>query len=220
MLTLIATAAALAAGAPNPGDYTHRITNPWYPLEPGTVYRYRGRDGGDRLRDLVEVTRRTRMVDGIRCRVVHDRVYVDGKLAEDTYDWYAQHRDGTVWYFGERTREVGRGGRTISREGSWEAGKDGARPGIVMPAKPRVGDEYAQEHRPGHAEDRFRIKELGATARTPYRTFRRAMRTRDWNPLEPGIVGRKFYVRGVGEVKELNVKGPREFQSLVSIAHR
>ena len=87
-------------------------------------------------------------------------------------------------------------------------------------AHPRVGREYEQEHRPGHAEDRFRIKELGATARTPYRTFRHALRTRDWNPLEPGVVGRKFFVRGIGEVKELNVRGPRESQSLVSIAHR
>jgi hypothetical protein len=217
MLTLIAAMAALTTAGP--GDYSHRITNPWYPLRPGTVYRYRGRDGGDRLRDVVRVTRRTRVVDGVRCRVVRDRVFVDGRLAEDTYDWYAQHRDGTVWYFGEATREVGRDGRTISREGSWEAGKDGARPGIVMPARPRVGAEYEQEHRPGHAEDRFRIKELRATVRTPYGTFRRrAMRTRDWNPLEPGVVGRKFYVRGIGEVKELNVKGPREFQSLVSVA--
>ena len=217
MLTLIAAMAALTAGAP---DYTHRITNPWHPLRPGTVLRYRGRDGDERLVDVVKVTRRTRIVDGVRCRVVHDRVFVDGRLAEDTYDWYAQHRDGTVWYFGENTREVGRGGRTISREGSWEAGEDGARAGVVMPARPRVGREYEQEHRPGHAEDRFRIQERGATVRTPYGTFRRALRTRDWNPLEPGVVGRKFYVRGIGEVKELNVKGPREFQSLTSIAHR
>jgi hypothetical protein len=223
VLITAALAALAVAQAPaiDPSDYSHRITNPWYPLKPGTVLRYRGRNGGERTLGVVQVTRRTRMVAGVRTTVVHDRLFEAGRLAEDTYDWYAQHRDGTVWYFGEATREVGRDGRTTSRAGSWEAGVDGARPGIVMPGRPRVGAEYEQEHFPGHAEDRFRIERLRATVRTPFGSFRqRAMRTRDWNPLERGVLGRKFYVRGIGEVKELNTKGPRETKSLVSVAHR
>ena len=219
MLTALAmTAAALA---PAGSGFSHHVDNPWFPLRPGTVYRYRGHEEGAPITDVVRVTRRTKRIAGVRCTVVRDRVFRRGRLREDTADWFAQDRAGTVWYFGERTREVDRHGRTTSREGSWRAGVDGARQGIVMPAHPRVGQSFQQEHYAGHAEDHFRIASLHASVTTPYASYSgNAMRTREWNPLEPGVVDRKFYVRGIGQVKELTVKGGSEELALVSIARR
>src|SRR4051812_5487868 len=114
------------------GNNSAKVDNPWLPMRPGTVMRYRGMEGGKRTLDVVTVTRRTKLIDGARCVAVSDRVFTAGHLSEKTEDWYAQGRDGTVWYFGENTRELDRHGRTTSTEGSWEAGVNGARPGIVM----------------------------------------------------------------------------------------
>jgi hypothetical protein len=112
------------------------VDNAWFPLKPGTTFVYRGTKNGRASRETVTVLRATRRILGIACRVVHDRVFVNGALAEDTFDWYAQDKAGNVWYFGEATEELERGNVT-SREGSWEAGRNGAKPGIVMQAHPR-----------------------------------------------------------------------------------
>jgi hypothetical protein len=208
---------ATTAAAGNTAD----VDNPWYPLRPGTVMRYRGFEGGHATTDVVTVTRRTELISGVRCAVVRDRVYSGGHLAEDTTDWFAQDRAGTVWYYGEATRELDRHGRTTSTEGSWRAGTNGARPGVIMPAHPRVGYSAPQERFRGHAEDRFRVLGLHASVRVPYGRFRgRALLTREWTPLEPGVIDHKYYVRGIGMVAETTVKGPREYGKLVSISRR
>jgi hypothetical protein len=186
--------------------FSAHVDNPYFPLKPGTTYRYRGMEDGKRSLDVVTVTRRTRRIAGASCRVVRDRLYLDGRLAEDTTDWYSQDRAGTVWYFGEATKELDRNGNVTSREGSWRAGVNGARQGVFMPAHPRVGDEFAQEHYPGHAEDRFRV----------IRRDRRTLTTREWTPLEPGVVDHKRYRRGVGLVAERTVKGGDDHAELVS----
>jgi hypothetical protein len=212
---LIASALALTGG------YSAHVDNPWYPLRPGTVMRYRGVKDSRTTVDVVTVTRRTTLIAGVPCVVVRDRVYADGKLNEDTTDWFSQDGQGTVWYFGERTRELDRHGRTISTEGSWQAGVRGARPGVIMPAHPQVGDSFAQEHFPGHAEDHFKIVTKRASVSVPYRIFRgHVMLTREWTPLEPGVIDHKYYVRGIGQVEELTARGPREFGKLVSISRR
>ena len=113
---------------------------------------YRGTDGGRRLRNVVRVLDRVVRVTGVPCAVIDDRVYLDGRLAERTIDWYTQSASGTVWYFGERTAALDRRGRVTTREGSWRAGVDGARAGIFMPAHPRVGQSFVQERYAGHAE--------------------------------------------------------------------
>ena len=220
MLATFAAAIATAA-AITPTNFSPHVDNPWYPLRPGTVFHYRGVEGRTATRDVVAVTRRTRLILGVDCVVVRDRVYKGGRLAEDTSDWFAQDGDGTVWYFGEATRELDRHGRTISREGSWEAGVRGARPGVIMPAQPRVGASYAQEHFEGHAEDHFKILSLHKSVTVPYGHFhRRAMLTREWTPLEPGVIDHKLYVRGIGQVEERTVKGGNELGRLVRITHR
>ena len=205
---MLATLAAIALAGSSPGSFTPVVTNPWFPLRPGMRWVYRGIEGGARARDVVRVRARVEMVDGVPCAVVADRLYRHGRLAERTTDWYTQDEQGNVWYYGERTAELDRHGHVTSREGSWRTGRDGARPGIFMPADPQVGDTFTQEDYPGHAEDHFAVMTLHGTVHTPYRTYRRrALKTKEWTPLEPGVSDRKWYARGVGQLAEATVKG-------------
>ena len=206
MLALLATAAALAA----PGFTTH-IDNPYWPMTPGTRWVYR--EGTQRV--VVRVTHRTRPVAaGIRGRVVRDTVTEGGELVEDTADWYAQDARGNVWYLGEDTTEYDHG-RPVSKAGSWEAGVDGARAGIVMLARPRVGRRYREERYPGHAEDAARVLSRGEQVEVPYRHFTHVLMTKNFNPLEPRVLEYKFYARGIGPVLEIGVSGDRDMAELV-----
>ena len=217
----IAAVLALAAAAPARATEGHaprfaaRVTNPWFPLHPGMRWVYRGREGGGRAREVVRVAGRVDVIDGARCAVVLDRLHRDGHLAERTTDWYAQDRRGRVHYFGERTAELDHG-RVTSREGSWRSGREGARDGIFMPARPRVGRRYEQEHDPGVAEDRFTIVSRRATITVPYGRFHRVLVTKETTPLEPGVVDRKWYARGVGQLEEATVRGGDDRLRLVA----
>jgi hypothetical protein len=202
--------AATAAADVDPSNFVRKVDNPWYPLQPGTTYVFRGVEDGKPMRDVVAVTTRRKKILGVSCIVVRDIVYVDGRPTEVTSDWFAQDRKGNVWYFGEATAELDRSGKVKSREGSWQAGVDGAKPGIVMPGRPRVGQSFRQEYLKGHAEDHMAIQSLAAKVSVPYVTTSRAIRTREWTPLEPGVVEHKYYVRGLGMVKDDEV-------SLVSV---
>ena len=203
----------------HPTDFVARVDNPWFPLTPGSTWRYRGVDEDGHFRDVMHVTHRTKTILGVGATVVHDVVLRNGKPREVTSDWYAQDRNGNVWYFGENTRELNRHGQVTSREGSFRAGRDGARPGVLFPGAPRVGQTARQEYFKGHAEDQFEILDLDARVLTPYVSTRHAVRTKETSPLEPGVVDNKYYVRGVGDVKEVTVKGPKERLHLVAF-HR
>jgi hypothetical protein len=224
-VALLACAPGVAtAGTPLPPPhpttgFTTRIDNPWFPLKPGTTLTYRGVKDGKAERDVFRVTRQARVIDGIRCRVIDDRVYARGHLSERTHDYYSQDARGDVWYFGEDTAELDSKGHVISREGTWHTGVNGARAGIFMPAHPRVGRGGYQEYLKGHAEDRFRVSSLRAIINVPFGTFRQALRTTERTRLEPGVVDAKFYVRGIGEVFEGSVKGPKETFRLVTVHH-
>jgi hypothetical protein len=193
------------------------VQNPWFPLRPGTVYDYRGEDEGQHVRDILTVTRRTKTVQGVRCTVLEDRLYKRGRLAERTTDWYATADDGTVWYFGEATATLKPSGRVESTEGSWQSGVDGALAGIYMPGHPRVGEGGRQEYYKGHAEDHFTILSLNAHADAPGASSRHALLTKEFTPLEPGVIDHKVYVRGVGTVIEESVKGGSERLALRSV---
>jgi hypothetical protein len=166
--------------------------------------------------DVVRVSDRTKRIQGVETTVVHDVVEVNRRPEEVTDDFYAQDRRGNVWYFGEATKELDRHGNTISTEGSFQAGVNGARAGVLIPGHPRVGLAARQEFLEGQAEDHFKILDLDADISVPFRHSRRALRTREWTPLEPGVVDNKYYVRGIGTVREITVKGPVERLSLVS----
>jgi hypothetical protein len=195
-----------------------RIDNPWFPVKPGTTYIYDGFKDGESGRDVVTMTGRTEVINGVRCAVIDDRLYLAGRLAERTADWYAQDSAGTVWYLGEATAELDRTGRVKTTDGSFRDGRDGARRGIFMPAHPRVGQSFAQESYRGHAEDHFKIVDLNGRVKAPAASSRHAMVTIETTPLEPGTVDRKVYVRGIGTVREETVKGGSERFVLVAIS--
>jgi hypothetical protein len=196
------------------------VDNQWFPLKPGTTYVYRGVKDGKPSRDVVTVARRTKLVRGVRCAVVRDLLYQEGHVGERTTDWYAQDAAGNVWYFGEATAELNANGSVKSTEGSWQAGRNGAREGVYMPAHPRVGQSGRQEYYRGHAEDHFQVLSVSARVTTPAASSRRALLTKEWTPLEPGVIDHKLYVRGVGTVREEAVKGPLERNVLVKLRAR
>jgi hypothetical protein len=210
-------AASAPAAGPDPGNFVSRVDNPWFPLAPGTTFVYRGVKDGKSAHDVFTVTGATKTIQGVRCRAVRDRLYLAGRLEERTTDWYAQDRRGNVWYFGESTAELDRAGHVTSTEGSWQAGRNGAQAGIYMTARPMIGQSRRQEYDKGHAEDHFSILSLHAKVSVPYLTSNRALLTKEWTPLEPGTLDHKYYVRGIGNVKEVTVKGPLERSELVSV---
>jgi hypothetical protein len=179
----------------NPSEFTTKIDNEYFPMKPGTTFLYEGK--GER--DEMSVTHQTRKVMGVECVVVDDRAWEGGKLIEKTYDWFAQDKEGTVWYFGEDTKEY-ENGKVVSTKGSWEAGVDGAKPGIIMPAHPKVGQSYRQEYYKGEAEDQAKVQSLNASVTVAYGSFDHVLVTREWTPLEPSYDEHKYYARGVGQV--------------------
>jgi hypothetical protein len=179
----------------NPAQFTTKIENEYLPLKPGTTFVY---EGGTE-RDEMTVTHSTKMVMGVECVVVDDRAWEEGKLIEKTYDWFAQDKEGSVWYFGEDTKEY-KNGKVTSTKGSWEAGVDGAKPGIIMQAEPKVGQTYRQEYYPGEAEDMAKVQSLDESVTVPYGSFDHVLETREWTPLEPSYDEHKYYARGVGQV--------------------
>jgi len=207
----------LAFGSPG---FAARVDNPWFPLRPGTVYVYRGVKDGQSARDVVTVTRRVKTIQGAPCVVVRDRLFLDRKLEERTTDWYSQDRHGNVWYFGEATAELDAHGRVTTTEGSWQAGRDGAKAGIYMPARPLPGRFGRQEFYKGQAEDHFRVLSLRAAVHVRYTSSHRALLTEEWTPLERGVIDHKLYVRGIGTVLEQTVEGGDERQELVSVTRR
>ena len=142
-----------------------------------------------------------------------------GKPIEKTFDWYAQDKDGNVWYMGEDTREL-QNGQFVKTSDSWEAGVDGAEPGIIMPGNPQPGDAYRQEYYPGHALDQARVLGSGGPVDGPAGSYQQTLLTEETAPkLDPGVAERKYYVAGVGDVKEHTVSGNQEEIELVSVTH-
>jgi hypothetical protein len=208
LLPTLAIVLAGAGSANSAGGFSANVTNPWFPLPPGTTYTYNGIKDGKRSHELLVPSSRVKVIAGAPCRAVDDRLFIAGHLEERTTDWYTQDAKGNVWYFGEQTAELNANGKVISTEGSWQAGVDGAKPGIFMPAHPRPGQSFRQEYLKGHAEDHFRVVAfLGPNA----------LLTEEWTPLEPGVLDHKMYVRGTGTALERTVKGGDELNELVSV---
>jgi len=209
--------AATASATPPATSFSARVDNPWFPLKPGTRYVYTGVKDGQSSRDVVTVTHRAKTIAGVPCAVVLDRLYLRGRLEERTTDWYSQDARGNVWYFGEQTAELDRRGRVTSTEGTWTTGVNGARPGIYMPAHPRVGQIGRQEYYKGHAEDHFKVLALFGTTAAP--GTKNALLVQETTPLERGTVDHKLYVRGIGTVVEQTERGGDERNELVSVTH-
>lgn len=224
---IIVAAAALAAGlatitvghaAPNYSGFTAHVDNPWFPLLAGAQYHYTGVKDSKPSRDVMTVTHQTKTIDGAQCVVVHDRLYLRGRLAERTTDWYSQDGRGNVWYFGENTAELNAHGRVTSTQGSWMTGVNGARPGIYMPAHPRVGKSGQQEYYKGQAEDHYKV--IGIFRPVTASSAKNVLLTKEWTPLEPGVIDHKMYAFGIGNVLEQSEKGGNERNELVAVARR
>jgi len=158
---------------------------------------------------------------GVVATVVHDQVFLDGDLTEETYDWYAQDGDRNVWYLGEESKEM-ENGHVVSTAGSWEWGVDGALPGIILWGDPgaHIGQEYRQEYYKGEAEDWGKVISLTESVSVSYGSYSGCLKTEEWNALEKNSREAKYYCSGIGLVKEviLQGSGSGEVAELVSIA--
>jgi hypothetical protein len=202
----------------DPANFVARIDNRYLPYEPGTRFHFEGVRGTTRQTDDQVVLRRTKRILGVTCTVVRDIVSEHGRAVERTDDWYAQDRQGNVWYMGEDSFEREHG-RFVKASDSWESGVNGAQPGIIMPADPRPGDAYRQEYYPpGKALDQARVLRRNGTLTVRYGTFKWLLITSEFSPLEPQTE-RKYYAPGVGEIAERVVKGHHEEFELVSVTH-
>jgi len=201
----------------DPAAFVATIDNPYLPLSVGSRWVYEGRDEEGTERVEVVVTDKRKQVMGITATVVRDTVHIGGELVEDTYDWFAQDRDGNVWYLGETVKNY-ENGKLADTDGSWEAGDDGALPGIVMPAQPAEGMAYRQEYYEGEAEDMFEIKTVGGSQDVPAGSFDDVITTTDWNPLDPKVIEEKQYAPGVGLIYETKVAGGEGLVELIEFS--
>lgn len=190
----------------NRKNFVRNITNPFMPWIPGSVWVYRG--GDEKI--TVTVLDETKTILGVKCTVVRDLVAENGEPIEDTLDYYAQDRAGNVWYFGELSQSF-ENGELVNLDGSWLAGVEGAKPGIVMLANPKKGVVYRQEFALGDAEDAARVITKLGSAKVPAKTCKKScVVTADFTPIEPDVLEHKFYASGVGMVLELDpVTGDR-----------
>jgi hypothetical protein len=218
--TLSSSAGEAAHGtspAFDPTHFTNPVNNPYFPLTPGLVTRLHGTDGEEEFVEKVRITHRTRPIAGIQAVVVRDVVRrPDGTLAEATDDWYANDDQGNVWYLGEDTATYDEHGNLEDREGSWEAGVDGAEPGIILPADPRPPTATRLEYSKGVAEDQGWVVQRLGRVNTPGGRFTDVVRTLEWSRLEPRVISQKFYAAGLGIVEERDLAAGHEHFWLVS----
>jgi len=197
----------------NPADFQSKVDNPYFPLVPGTTYNYIETVGKDTSENEVTVTHDTTLIEGVTCVVVHDVVKSNGVVKEETFDWYAQDREGNVWYFGEDTKEFKAHNKVVTR-GSWKTGAKGAQPGIIMKGKPEMGEPYRQEYLKGEAEDMGQIVSVNDSAVVPYGSYTGCVKTKDWSMLEAGHEF-KWYAKGIGCIRSQSTGG--ETSVLVSV---
>jgi len=201
----------------NASNFVSGVTNPYLPLTPGTVYHYISETPDGVETNDVAVTRDSKKILDVDITVVHDQVFLEGDLTEDTFDWFAQDADGNVWYFGEDSKEI-ENGQVVSTEGSWQAGVGDNKPGIIMLAQPKVGLAYHQEQAPDIAEDLARVLSLKADPVVPFGSFEKCVGTEEWSLIEHGAREKKAYCAGIGLVLEDQPKNGHIRNELVSIS--
>lgn len=197
----------------NPADFHTPGKNPWFPLVPGTTFTLVEKQGEKRWSNVITVTHQTKVIQGVKCVVVHDTVSRDGKLKEDTFDWFAVDHDGNVWYFGEESHHFRKNGSLV-RTGSWQAGNYGARASLFMPAQPQLGTAFVQEDLPGERKGMSRVDALDETVSVPAGAFANTLRTSEWTSHESGHET-KWYAKGVGFIRSESTDG--EIVELVSV---
>ncbi|MDI6770785.1 MAG: hypothetical protein QMD04_14085 [Anaerolineales bacterium] len=195
-----------------PADFVSEINNPYLPLLPGTKWVYEARlEGGTVERNEMEVLAETRIVNGVTATVVHNLVFVEGQVVEEAYDWYAQDKDGNVWYLGEQVDNYVNG-VLDNHAGSWEWGVDGALPGVMMWADPsaHVDEEYRQEYYAGETEDMGQVLSVSESVTVPFGAFENVVKTYDFSSLDADSQEHKFYAPGIGLVMEIDLLSGKE----------
>ena len=190
------------------------VTNAYFPLVPGTTYQYTGQTPNGPETITVEVLPATRTINGVAATAVRDRVYLNGTLIEDTYDWYAQDNAGNVWYLGEAVKDY-ENGVLVSTAGSWDWGVDGALPGIIMWSNPatHAGEEYRQEYYKNHAEDWGKVVGVGQAITVPYGSFSGCITIEDWVGLDPDEPHEhKAFCPQVGQVRGTKVGSSEQYE--------
>ena len=201
----------------DPSDFRPTSDHPYFPIQPGQRWTYREVEDGSTMQVVVTVSSETKQIaNGVEAAIVRDTVTEDGVLVEDTMDWFAQDADGNVWYLGEDTAEF-EDGKLASNEGSFEAGVDGALPGVIMPADPQPGTAYRQEYYAGEAEDNGAVLAMDQQADVPAGHYDGAVLTADTIALEPDVLEYKLYAEGVGLVLALGISGGAGREELVSM---
>jgi hypothetical protein len=200
----------------DPADFVRDVTNPYFPLPVGRTLIYRGVKDGKSQVDRVHVTSRIKVIEGIPAVTVTDVAKHNGQLLEKTTDWYAQDKQGNVWYLGEDTAAYLPGGK-VDKSGSWQAGVRDAEPGIIMKAQPHVPQAYRQEYQPGNAEDTAWIVDRGGSFRLPFTVAHHVLTSLEFTRLEPAVIDKKIYAPGLGIIVERAMTGPKEVATLVSV---
>jgi hypothetical protein len=200
----------------DPDNFVAGVDNPLFPLPLGRRLISRGTEDDQPETVVTDVTHRKKIILGVPVITVLDRVFLAGELKESTEDWYGQDKEGNVWYFGEDTKEY-ENGRVVSTAGSFEAGKNGAKAGIIMRVHPKVGQVTPQEFAPGIAEDKARVLDLNASVTVPFGSLSHCLKQEEFTPLEPDALENKYYCPGIGIVQELDVSGGTVNTKLVRI---
>lgn len=195
-----------------PANVVDKIDNPWFPLIPGTVLTYEGTKDDESAVRTLTVTNEKRMIEGVSCVVVEEQVSLGSSLAEKAETYYAQDQQGNVWVFGEEWQEIEHG-RVVKTE-SWQAGADGASPSFFMENAPVIGHAFGHAYTDSNVE----VVSLSESVKVPYNSFTEALLTKEWSPEEPDVLTHKYYARGVGEIRDVAVKGPHEEFVLVRVA--
>ena len=198
----------------DPANFQARVNHCYFPLVPGTHFRYLNSAFGENLEREVAVTSETKTILGVRCIMLHEIISAKGAVKEDNRTWYAQDKQGNVWFFAELTTEMRPLGPSTA--GSWEAGVKGAQPGIVMPAVAKPGPAYRQNYYANGSEDMGQILSAGETVTVPFGTFRNCLCTREWSLLESGGE-KRWYAPEVGFIRSETIG---ETVELVSIVHQ
>ena len=205
---------AHAGKAIDPNNFGDAIDNPWHPLIPGTVMTYAGTKDDKPATQVVTVTSKTKTIDGVKCVVVEDVMSLAGAPADRTVGYFAQDKNGNVWYFGEDVQELDPKGNVTKTEG-WHAGIDGATPSIVMEAVPAKGHTLINAYTNDHAE----VVSLAKSVKVPFGSYTDALLMKEWTPDEPDVLSNKYYVKNIGTVRDVAIKGDREEFLLVDVKH-
>jgi hypothetical protein len=202
----------------DPANFVAAVHNRYFPLKPGTAFHYKGSKDGTAQTDDMVVSDQTKQILGVTSTVVEDTVSEHGRAIERTFDWYAQDKQGNVWYMGEDSLEL-KNGHFVKASDSWESGVNGAEPGIIIEGNPRPGDVYRQEYYPpGGALDQARVRGFASNVSVPDGDFKTVLVTDEWSPVEPQME-QKSYVAGLGEIKVKVTEGGNEQFELVSVTH-